>query len=334
MTEPPLLLDHPAAWRGEELASRPDWRQRWSEEELRDLSEAAGAESEDALAVERLGRSAAGRRLRSVQHSLEHGCGGAWIEGLPADDYSTQQLERLFWRMSQVVGTPVSQSAAGDRLFHVRDEGFGEKDSRARGPNTSKRLSFHSDRCDVIGFLCVRPALRGGENELVSSVTLYNDIARQRPDLLEPLMQPYLYQRHNVDLNHPQPYIEQPVFSIHEGHFAANLLRVLIERAYAAPDTPPMTDRQREALDLIEQLAASPQRHCRFRLRRGDVLLLNNFVTLHRRTEFEDSPEPLLRRHLLRVWLAVPNSRPLHPLFAGNYGDTAAGAIRGGMRGG
>ena len=63
------------------------------------------------------------------------------------------------------------------------------------------------------------------------------------------------------------------------------------------------------------------------------MLFFNNFVTLHRRSEFTDSPDPELRRHLLRIWLSVPNSRPLDPLFAGNYGATAAGAVRGGMRG-
>ena len=29
------------------------------------------------------------------------------------------------------------------------------------GPNTRKRLSFHTDRCDVIGFLCLRQARSG-----------------------------------------------------------------------------------------------------------------------------------------------------------------------------
>ena len=62
------------------------------------------------------------------------------------------------------------------------------------------------------------------------------------------------------------------------------------------------------------------------------MLFLNNWVTLHRRSEFQDDEDPELRRHLLRIWLSVPNSRPLHPDFQANFGGTAAGAIRGGMR--
>jgi hypothetical protein len=72
--------------------------------------------------------------------------------------------------------------------------------------------------------------------------------------------------------------------------------------------------------------------HVTFRQVEGDILLLNNWVTLHRRSAFEDHQELERRRHLLRIWLSVPNSRPLDPAFEANYGATAAGAIRGGMR--
>ena len=72
--------------------------------------------------------------------------------------------------------------------------------------------------------------------------------------------------------------------------------------------------------------------HLRIRQQPGDILLLNNWVTLHRRTAFKDYEEREKKRHLLRVWLSVPNSRPIDPLFQDNYGATEAGALRGGMR--
>ena len=72
--------------------------------------------------------------------------------------------------MLEKIGTPISQSIQGDKVFHVRDEGYVSNDPRARGPSSSKRLTFHSDRCDVIGFLCFQPAKQGGENQIVSSV--------------------------------------------------------------------------------------------------------------------------------------------------------------------
>ncbi len=62
----------------------------------------------------------------------------------------------------------------------------------------------------------------------------------------------------------------------------------------------------------------------------GDVQLINSHVTFHNRTAFEDWPEPERRRHLLRLWLSVPSSRPLSPSLAPVYGDTRPGATRGG----
>ena len=43
----------------------------------------------------------------------------------------------------------------------------------------------------------------------------------------------------------------------------------------------------------------------------GDIQLLNNFVTLHTRRAYEDWPDPERKRHLLRLWLDDPASRPL-----------------------
>ena len=40
--------------------------------------------------------------------------------------------------------------------------------------------------------------------------------------------------------------------------------------------------------------------------RPGDVQLLKNSAILHKRTAYEDWPEPERKRHLLRLWLAAP----------------------------
>ena len=135
-----------------------------------------------------------------------------------------------------------------------------------------------------------------------------------------------------MDSGNRLAFCEQPVFSFTEGRFACAFLRVLIDRAYADSTTPDMTPLQREALDFLEAVAAEPGMAIEFRQEPGDLLLLNNWVTLHRRTAFEDWPEPAKRRHILRIWLSMPNSRPLDPAFAAQYGNVAAGAVRGGMR--
>jgi len=51
---------------------------------------------------------------------------------------------------------------------------------------------------------------------------------------------------------------------------------------------------------------------------------------LHDRTAYEDWPEKERRRHLLRLWLAAPDARPLPDCFAQRYGSTVIGD-RGGI---
>lgn len=333
----PEKIDSAAVWYGKELASRDDWVWQFGSDEIEQLQQIDrqfGDAPLDEVSDDAWGQGVLASRLGALQRNLEHASGATLIRGFPLDLLSTSGASRLFWMMAQRIGTPLSQSVAGDRIFNVRDEGFGQEDSRTRGPNTSKKLSFHTDRCDVIGFLCLQQAKEGGENHLVSSPALYNRIRERRPDLLAELMQPYYYQRHNVDSANQTAYCRQPIFSFFQGHFAASFLRVLIDRADASGAVRSMTDRQREAIDYLEQVAEETDLQYRFRLERGDILFLNNWTTLHRRTQFTDWPEQHRRRHLLRVWLSVPNSRPLDPLFGENFGDTRAGAVRGGIRAG
>jgi len=46
-------------------------------------------------------------------------------------------------------------------------------------------------------------------------------------------------------------------------------------------------------------------------LQPGDVQLLSNHTQMHSRTGFEDWPDPAMRRHLLRLWISLPEDRPL-----------------------
>jgi hypothetical protein len=163
-------------------------------------------------------------------------------------------------------------------------------------------------------------------------MAVYNEILRRRPDLLEILREPFYYLRHTVDLGSAEPWCRQPVFSFAEGRFACCFLRVLIERAHQDHRLPVLTARQSDALDLLESIAEEPEMHYRFRQEAGDLVLINNWVVLHRREAFVDHPDRKLRRHILRVWLSMPDSRPIDPLFRENWGAVEAGAVRGGMR--
>lgn len=323
------------AWRGRELFESNAWRHELSPAHVGDLRELVertrGREPEsfdppDAVlpAFEDLSS-----RLSAA---LEDGPGAVLLRRLPLEEWDPSAIERAYWALALQLGTPVSQNAEGRRLFPVRDAGYSENDPRFRGPMSRKRLSFHTDRCDVIAFLCIQPAAQGGATFVVSSLALHDELRRRDPATLDVLSRPFPYLRHTVDLGNERPYCELPVFSERDGRFAAHFLRVLIDRADRSAEAPSLTAEQHAALDTLEELAEDPALHVSLNLAPGDVLLLNNWTTLHRRSEFVDSPDPERKRHLLRIWLSTPNSRPIDPRFADHFGATEAGALRGGMR--
>ena len=229
----------PAAWRGSELLDDPNWQHELSADEISQLQHALQAVNAKGLDMQQITTEdfplgSLAQRLAEARGTLEDGCGSFFLRGWPVAGYSLEDNRRVFWGLSRHLGTPISQSATGEHLFHVEDAGFGEGHAKARGPNTSKGLSFHCDRCDVIGFLCVRQAKEGGENCLVSSITVHNAILEQRPDLLEELYQPWYYKTHNVDVSNPDPWCRQPIFAIEQGPFRG--LRVASAHRPCLPD--------------------------------------------------------------------------------------------------
>ena len=243
-----------------------------------------------------------------------------------------EESGQWFLDLCKQIGTPVSQSAEGDLLLSIKNESFDKNDPRTRGPNTNRKLGFHTDRCDVIAFFCIMPAKLGGENQIVKSQEIYACIKNERPELLKILQNKFPYKRHVVDKGNANHYVMQPIFSEKDGYFACSYLRVLIDRADKDENCPNLTSIQREALDFLDIVCERTDFQQRLTMQKGEILMLNNWTLLHRRTEFEDFTEKSKRRHLLRVWLSMPNSRPIDDAFIENYGSTKSGAIRGGMK--
>ena len=189
------------------------------------------------------------------------------------------------------LGTPVSQSTKGELILSIRNESFGKNDPRTRGPNTNNKLGFHTDRCDVIAFLCLMPAM-SGENQVIDSRKIAEIIKSERPDLYEVLQQRFPYKRHVIDQGNLKPFVMQPVFSTCQGYFACSYLRVLIDRADHDDRCPSLSHSQRLAIDFLDEVCERPEIQEKFTMKRGEILLLNNWIKLHRRTAFEDFPEP------------------------------------------
>jgi hypothetical protein len=253
------------------------------------------------------------------------------IRGVPVVRYSIAEAAAAFLGIGAYFGKPVSQNGKGHILGHVKDLGRSIDDPSARIYQTTHRQTFHTDSVDIVALLCLKTAKAGGLSRIVSSMFLYGEMLRRRPDLAAVLFEPFCFDRRGEVPPGKKGYYETPIFHWHAGRLSVIYgNRYYIESAQRFPDVPRLTAKQIEALDLFDALANDPSNYLDIEFKPGDVQLIHNHAILHDRTDYEDWPEPARKRHLLRLWLCPPNGRPLPSAFAERYGGTEIGN-RGGI---
>ena len=324
------------AWYGPQLAARAaEWTTRLTAADVQELETAAqrfqrSGRTIAAMTAQDFPLPTLGPRLRALRSELIGGRGFALLRGLPTGRYSEQEAALVFFGLGAHIGRARSQNAAGHLLGHVQDLGRSSSDPSVRVYQTRERQSFHTDSSDVVGLLCLQTARAGGESLLVSSTTIFNEMRRQRPELLRLLLQPIATDRRGEVPPGQLPYFLIPVFTYYQQQLTCIYQRQYVNSAQRFPDAPRLTAQHVQALDLLDSLADSPSLHLSMELQPGDVQLVYNHSLLHDRTAFVDFDEPARRRHLLRLWLTVPGDRPLAPVFASRFGSVTVGD-RGGI---
>ena len=118
------------------------------------------------------------------------------------------------------------------------------------------------------------------------------------------------------------------MFAVERGHFTTQYSRTFVESAPSVPGVPPLSPQQVEALDLLHEIGEEICVQGYFEP--GDMQFINNHVVYHARGAYEDD-EAGHDRLLYRLWLSMPDSRPLPEGHAVLWGATEPGALRGGI---
>ncbi len=316
-----------AAWVPGDFPDPSVWQYRFDAAELAELGAAVSHVRKSNIPLIEVDRAnfplpTLSGRLTALRHEVTDGRGFILLRGLPVDDYSRDDLAVLYWGIGLYFGYPVSQNGRGHLLGHVvgldKGESLKKQGSENQGErraldvyNSRSQLNFQVDLCDIVGLFCLHPAMSGGLSMIASSVTIHNEIMKRRPDLLEVLYQPLWTSRMEELPAGTKPYYPMPVFHWVEGRLTTHSLPGFVRNAERIPEAPRLTDKQREAMDFMNAVANEPGINLPMQLEKGDVQFINNHVTLHTRTAWEDFPEPERKRHLLRLWLVTPEARPL-----------------------
>ncbi|HKY93491.1 MAG TPA: TauD/TfdA family dioxygenase [Nevskiaceae bacterium] len=312
---PAPRFDSPAAWSGVEMARSRGWihcldgRQQADLLALGERLLARGATPAQARLLASDSTTLASLRplMGTIREELRRGRGFALMRGFPADRMSTASARLAYAALGSLLGDAMPQNKKGELIHDVRDTGADRHDVNVRLSITNAEQDFHTDGADLIGLLCLQKAKAGGVSRIVSSVTVYHHVASTRPDLAALLFEPWYFHMKGEQREGELPYFQLPIARVIGDQLSSFFIGWYIRHAEQLPGVPKLTAMQHEALAAYEQAANHPDLHLDMHFEPGDIQWLKNSVILHKRTEYEDWPEPGRKRHLLRLWLAAPD---------------------------
>lgn len=248
-----------------------------------------------------------GPKLRLMSKRLHEGEGFLVLRGLTPWEHTKMENTFIFLGLSSYVGNKRAiQCPGGPTMTHVFDYSTEvEKQAKMNDgylghANRTSALPFHTDDGDVIALYCLHSAQIGGKSLLASSWAIYDRLKDTRPDVIDTLKEDWTWDSFMKD----NPSFQRPLLMEHEGHLICNYR---IRPFLGSPDYPrnpdlePLSDRQRDALQVVGELAREVA--LSFVFKTGDVQYFNNLSILHAREAFSQAPGDDARRHLLRIVL-------------------------------
>jgi hypothetical protein len=247
----------------------------------------------------------AGVRLLGQQmlQELTAGSGVAFLTGIiPPGAYVPDEfLTWAYRRIGRQIGEPIGDDGGllvlGGRRRCSRPATAG----RGVGGETT----FHTDSVDgivpdVVGMLCLAPATVGGEWQVSSGVRAHEVLRRRSGDILARLYAPFTRETSSL------PRRGEPIFTREAlgWRLRFQYMRYGIENAHRVLG-PPLSPAQTEALDRLDEILTESGAAVQFRLKRGEMIFVNNRLVAHNRRPYIDHPDPRHSRKMVRMWLSL-----------------------------
>lgn len=239
--------------------------------------------------------------LREISREIHFGHGFKVVRGLPVERHSREDNIILYAGLSAHIAplrarqdSKYEGKPADVVLAHIKDLSSGHEKAHIGAPAyTADKQVFHTDSGDIVSLLALSTAAEGGTSRLASTWRVYNELAANRPDLIETLSQDWIADNWSSP---SQPYTTTPLLFFQRST-TESPQRVVLQYARRyftgfgamprSPQIPAITEAQAEALDAIHYLGERFNVGLDFR--QGDVQYVNNLAVFHARDGFTDS---------------------------------------------
>ncbi len=247
--------------------------------------------------------------LREAADRLENGAGFALLRGLAADRFTAESAAAALLAVAAHLGAALPQDADGTLV----------------APPKTSAGQLLAEPADAVAVFCLRALPEGEAVLLHSAANLHNELMRRDRAALAALHTPLPHRRGGGDTS-SEPLM-LPVFGTTGGSFVGRYDRAAVLDALLDPA-------QAAAVAALDAAAAAPGQALAIPLRAGDLLLLNPHLVWRRGSPAAPDPTGGGEPRLLGAWVSTRTSRALPESFRAVFGETAAGAHRGGAPGG
>lgn len=145
---------------------------------------------------------------------------------------------------------------------------------------------------------CSEQAEAGGESIISYANKIYRDLNYRKKKILNILEKNILFERRGF--TKIQKTFSKPIFINKKNNISFRYLRDYIESGFKI-ENKKMNSMQIRALNQLDKMLCQKKYQKRYRLERGDLILLNNNLLAHGRTTFKVTKD--LNRTLLRAWI-------------------------------
>lgn len=256
-------------------------------------------------------------KLRSIDDQIRNGRGFVLLKGFPVKRYTLDEIKTIYWGLGTHMGQVISHNVAGDFVAAVTDLALNSSDPNRRNNTTNQLLDPHTDLADVVSLLCIEQAQQGGMSSLVSTVAIHNEVLQHHPEYLEVLYEGFYHDYRGYGPNADPNEVTAtpiPVFEYNNGRVNCAFAKKIIETG-AKKRGVPLTPLQQAAIDYVHELGTREDMRVDMMLEPGDIQIINNYITLHARSNYFDHDDGR-KRYLLRMWINLEDSVQLSPDFA------------------
>ncbi|KAI0474887.1 Clavaminate synthase-like protein [Xylariaceae sp. FL0804] len=326
----PKEITGPTVWNSADFKDKPEtWTHAFTEEEVAEISEASDKFIEAKIPLtgitkDRFKLPKLADRMEKLRQHLVNGPGFWLFKNLPVREWGLQKSATAYMGLGTYLGYFVSQNGKGHVLGHVKDLGEDPTQKhKVRIYRTNERQYFHTDGSDLVGLLCIARSMEGGESDIASQHRVFNVLQQSHPDVARTFCEPIWYFDRKGEISEGQdPYYKAAVFYLENdpsgtprvyGRLDPNNVTSL-QRFSSGPEVriPPLSEAQLHAIKVLEDVCKQESLH--MILEPGDIQMLSNTHVFHARTAYKDyapgtvdeEGKPRVRRHLMRLWLSVP----------------------------